>query len=148
MNGCVSRLVSIVLVTASSLVASDSALAKVRAYSASGSAHFVSDSDFVGIGRATHLGLYDEVGTASFFPTSDPTVLDVVASATYSAANGDQLHAVITGQLDLLTGVITATVSYVGGTGRFADASGSAVFAGQMLVDGTITVTVHGTIDY
>src|SRR5262245_51500981 len=47
MNGCVSRLVSTVLITASSLAVSDSAWAKVRPYSARGTAQFVSPTDFV-----------------------------------------------------------------------------------------------------
>ena len=77
-----------------------------------------------------------------------PAVLRIDAWAVYTAANGDQLYATITGQLDLQTGAITATVTYVGGTGRFDDAGGSATLSGQMLPDGTITVAVEGTIDY
>ena len=56
--------------------------------------------------------------------------------------------AAVTGELNGLTGAIAATVSYVGGTGRFAAASGSASLAGQLGAGGTISVTVSGTIDF
>jgi hypothetical protein len=75
-------------------------------------------------------------------------VLQLNAQATYTAANGDQLYAVFAGQLNGVTGIITATVTYVGGTGRFTDASGTAALSGQLLPGGAIEVTVKGTIDY
>jgi hypothetical protein len=52
------------------------------------------------------------------------------------------------GHLNGVTGVITATVTYTGGTGRFAHASGTATLAAQLLPDGSIEVAVQGTIDY
>jgi hypothetical protein len=123
------------------------AQAAKRPHVSRGTAQFVSANDFVGAGTATHLGLYDEVGSVQFSPTADPTVLHLEAESTYTAANGDQLHAVITGQLNGLTGVITATVTYVGGTGRFTNATGTATLSGQ-LPGGSIEVAVSGTIDY
>ena len=69
-------------------------------------------------------------------------------SLTHTAANGDELHAVFTGQLNAVTGVITATVTYAGGTGRFANASGTAALSGQLLPGGSIQVSVQGTIGY
>ena len=119
-----------------------------RPYVSRGTAQFVNANDFVGAGTATHLGLYDEKGSVEFSPTDDPTVLQLKAWATYTAANGDQLHAVFTGHLNGVTGVITATVMYVGGTGRFADASGTAILSGQLFPGGSIKVAVKGTIDY
>lgn len=148
MNRFVSPLAGIVLVAVSTLVVPDRASGVVRPYFSNGGARFVSPSDFVGTGTATHLGAYNEVGTATFSPTSNPTVLHVEASSTYTAANGDQLRAVFTGELDGVSGAISATVTYVGGTGRFAGASGSAELAGQMLPDGTLSVGVNGNIDY
>jgi hypothetical protein len=47
-------------------------------------------------------------------------------TATLTAANGDQLFAVFSASWDLTTGVGEVTVTFTGGTGRFADASGSA----------------------
>jgi hypothetical protein len=138
----------VMLVTAGLLTGPTRASADDRPYKLRGTAHFVSPTDFVGSGRATHLGRYKEAGSAQFSPTEDPTVLQVGGWTVLTAANGDQLYETITGQLDLLTGVITATVTYEGGTGRFADAGGSAALSAQMLPDGTIRVSVAGTIDY
>jgi hypothetical protein len=124
------------------------ARAAERPHSSRGTAQFVSQTDFVGAGNATHLGRYDEVGSVQFSPTGDPTVLHLEAESTYTAANGDQLYAVFTGQLNGVTGKFTATVTYVGGTGRFANASGTATLSGQLLPGGSIEVAVKGTIDY
>jgi hypothetical protein len=124
------------------------ASAEERPHKSQGTAQFVSPTDFVGSGEATHLGRYTEVGSAQFTPTDDPAVLRIDARSVYTAANGDQLHATFTGHLNGLTGAITATATYEGGTGRFRDAGGSATLSGQMLPDGTIVVAVEGTIDY
>ena len=142
------RPVVVVLVATGMLMAGTRASAEERSHKSGGTAQFVSPTDFVGSGEATHLGRYAEAGTAQFSPTAVPGVLRVDARVVLTAANGDQLYETITGRLDLLTGAITATVTYVGGTGRFADAGGSATLSGQMLPDGTITVSVEGTIDY
>jgi len=119
-----------------------------RAHVSRGTAQFVNASDFVGSGLATHLGRYEEAGSAQFSPTADPTVLQVDAHTTYTAANGDQLYAVISGHLDGLTGKLTGTVTYVGGTGRFSDASGTGSFSAQLLGGGAVEAAVQGTIDY
>jgi hypothetical protein len=138
------RPVGVLLVAVAVLVLPERASAGERPYFSRGTAQFVSPTgDFVGAGNATHLGLYEERGNATI---SDTGAID--GWATYTAANGDQLYATIAGQLNGRTGAITATVTYVGGTGRFADADGSAGLAGQILPDGTIAVTVEGTINY
>ena len=142
------RPAGVLLVAVAILALPGRASAEERPHKLQGTAQFVSPTDFVGAGQATHLGLYTEVGCASFSPTADPTVLRVDAWVVLTAADGDQLHETITGRLDLLTGVITATVTYVGGTGRFDDADGTATLTGQMLPGGSIAVAVEGTIDY
>ena len=38
--------------------------------------------------------------------------------------------------------------AYVGGTGRFSDASGTATLSAQLLPGGSIEVAIKGTIDY
>ena len=124
------------------------AWAAERPYASSGTAQFVSATDFVGTGTATHLGRYREAGSAEFSPTDDPIVLAVVAHSTYTAANGDQLRAVITAQVNTLTGAIVGVVSFTGGTGRFADATGTADFSGQMLPGGALRAATDGTIDF
>ena len=109
---------ALVLAAVCILALATTAQAVERPYISHGTAQLDNMNNFVGAGTATHLGLYDEAGSAEFSPTADPTVFHVDASATYTAANGDQLFAVFTGQLNGLTGTITATVTYVGGTGR------------------------------
>ena len=142
------RVLALVLAAVGVLALAVPAQAVERPYVSRGTAQFVSATDFVGTGNATQLGRYTEEGSVQFTPTSDPTVLQLNATSTYTAANGDQLRAVFTGQLNGVTGIITATVTYVGGTGRFANASGTANFSGQLLPGGSIEVAVKGTIDY
>jgi hypothetical protein len=142
------RPIVVMLAVTGMLSVATRAAAEQRPYFLRGAAQFVSPTDFVGSGEATHLGRYTEAGSAQFSPTAVPGVLRIDARAVLTAANGDQLYEIITGRLDLLTGAITATVTYVGGTGRFDDAGGSATLAGQMLPDGTITVSVKGAIHY
>jgi hypothetical protein len=142
------RPLALVLAAVGLLAFVSPAQAASRPHHSRGNAQFVNANDFVGAGTATHLGPYDEVGSVQLLPTPDPTVFLVDASATYTAANGDQLHAVITGTLDGDTGAITATVTYVGGTGRFSSASGTATLSAQLFPDGSIDVDVEGTIDY
>ena len=139
---------ALVLAAVGVLALSAPAQAEERPYVSRGTAQFVNANDFVGAGKATHLGHYNEVGSAQFSPTADPTVFQIDAWAIYTAANGDQLYAVFTGHLNGLTGAIAATVTYVGGTGRFADATGSASLAAQILPGGSIEVAIKGTIDY
>jgi hypothetical protein len=115
-----------------------------RPYFSHGTAQFVSSAgDFVGSGIARHLGLYDEVGNATISDTGA-----IEGWTTYTAANGDELCAIFIGQLNVETGAITATVTYVGGNGRFANATGLAVLVGQFQPDGTIAVEVAGIIEY
>ena len=139
---------ALVLAAVGVLALSAPAQAEERPYVLHGTAQFVSPTDFVGSGHATHLGRYTEVGSASFSPTDDPTVLQIDGCVILTAANGDQLYELVNGYLNGLTGAITATVTYVGGTGRFADATGTATLSGQLLGGGSIEVAVEGTIDY
>ena len=149
MNRFISRRpFALVLAAVGVLALSAPAQAEERPHVSRGTAQFVNANDFVGAGIATHLGRYDEVGSAQFSPTADPTVFVIDAWSIYTAANGDQLYAVFSGHLNGLTGTITATVTYVGGTGRFTDASGTATLSGQVLPGGSIKVAIKGTIDY
>jgi hypothetical protein len=122
--------------------------AETRPHSSGGTAQFISPTDFVGEGHATHLGKYTEVGSVAFSGTDDPTVIHAEADTVYTAANGDQLFAHISGEIDGLTGEVAATVTYTGGTGRFTGATGSAEFEGQLLPGGGLLASVEGTISY
>jgi hypothetical protein len=96
-------------------------------------------------GQATHLGRFTiEIPHVVNFATQSAT-----GTMTLTAANGDALIASFTGHSQingsLVTIVETATVT--GGTGRFADASGS--FTVNRLFDratGLTQGTIEGTI--
>ena len=101
-----------------------------------------------------HLGRATLVAEQSLVP--GPDGLGYTNTATYTAANGDQLRTTNTGSAlpttdgtgFLLTGVETA----VGGTGRFARAEGSATITGTAYLAGpaagTGTFAVEGTLRY
>jgi hypothetical protein len=138
---------ALVLVAVAALAVVAPARGAERPYLSRGTARFDSNG-FVGAGIATHLGRYEEVGTVRLYPTVEPNVFRVEASATYTAADGDRLYAIFNGQLNGATGVIIATVTYVGGTGRFANAGGTAALSAQTLADGSLQVAVEGAIEY
>lgn len=148
MNRFSSNPFAFVLAAVSVLTLAAPAQAAARAHVSRGTAHFTGATSFAGEGFATHLGPYSEVGTILITPTADPAVFQVNATATYTGINGEELHAVFSGQLNGATGAITAAVTYVGGTGRFANATGMAILSGQLLADGTIEVIVKGTVEY
>lgn len=86
----------------------------------------------VGTGRATHLGKFTFISPhlSGLFDFS------IEGIQIFSAANGDELHADLAGNLQpfvdetghlYLTGDITGTIT--GGTGRFANATGSFTFS-------------------
>jgi hypothetical protein len=140
---------ALMLLAVSVLAPANPAQAAERPHVSRGTAQFVNDNGgFIGAGAATHLGAYTETGTIQLSPTANPAVFDAVATATYTAANGDQLYAVFAGQLNGVTGAIIATVTYVGGTGRFSNATGTAALTAQLLPGGSIEVAVEGLIDY
>jgi hypothetical protein len=105
--------------------------------------------NFVAAGIGTHLGNYTEVGHVDI-SGDNPTALHVEGWAILTAANGDKLYASFTGQLNFLTGSITANLTYGGGasSGRFLNASGSSSLTAQFQPDGTLSVSVIGTLSY
>lgn len=138
----------VVMIVLALVLLPSEAAAAVRAFSSRGTAQFVSPTDFVGSGNATHLGAYTEAGSLAFAPSAEPGVLDVTGTIVYTAANGDELHASVAGHLNLLTGAVDAALTYTGGTGRFSHASGASTLTGQLGAGGTISVRVRGGIDY
>jgi hypothetical protein len=99
----------------------------------------------VATGRATQLGNF-----AYDFPHSvDRSVTPAtgVGFSTFTAANGDQVFAYVTGEATLfapgvLLGVEEGTI--LGGTGRFANASGNFVI--ERLID-TVNLTTIGVFE-
>ena len=99
-------------------------------------------------GHATHLGNF----TYDFPHTVDRSVTPSTAEgyATFTAANGDQVFAFVSGTATLIGPGVLYVVEMgeiVGGTGRFANASGSFVI--ERLIDAVNLTTVgefEGTI--
>ena len=84
----------------------------------------------IGLCQLAHLGLTTVVTYETFLPESGAYQV----SSTFTAANGDELHTtgiVRAGSALTPDGSLTVAGTYmaVGGTGRFAVASGTAVFA-------------------
>jgi hypothetical protein len=103
---------------------------------------------------ATHLGLCTTVGTISFSPDPDhPGRLLSSGTGTMTAANGDKVQLEFNGSLEPTPGSPTATdkpvFRFVGGTGRFAGAHGSANAVVVInLLTGAFEITMVGDIDY
>ena len=104
-----------------------------------------------GSGTGTYLGLYTTVGRITFTPDPDnPILVHPSGEATLTAANGDKLNLIVEdGVMDVTTGIGTGHFRFVGGTGRFANASGiTEHVVVQNLVTGAYELTVIGRIDF
>jgi hypothetical protein len=100
-----------------------------------------------GSGTATHLGQWTVAGKVKYTP--DNGVLRSSGEATLTAANGDKLHFQIDGILDPVAAVDQGVFYFVGGTGRFEGASGSANFVVSINpITGGFDLTVVGKINY
>jgi hypothetical protein len=101
-----------------------------------------------GSGTATHLGRWTVSGNVTYTPDSYG-VLHSGGDATLTAANGDKLQFKIDGILDTNTFVDQGVFHFVGGTGRFEGATGSANFVVNINpVTGGFELTVVGKINY
>jgi hypothetical protein len=98
-------------------------------------------------GTATHLGLWTAVGNVRY--TSENGVIRSSGEATITAADGDKLEMVAEGTLDPAAGTDHGTFTFVGGTGRFAGASGRADFVVTLNpLTGGFELTLVGSINY
>jgi hypothetical protein len=89
-------------------------------------------------GTSSHLGRFTGEGM-HFLNLADLSSFD--GFATWTAANGDEVHVIFAGQLffpsgdpDFPFGAV-ADFQAIGGTGRFADARGSAILTGAFTGD-------------
>lgn len=114
-------------------------------------------ADVTSTNTATHLGLCTTVGTVNYTPANDPEHpgrLLSSGSGTITAANGDKLLIEFSGVLDpppsgSATAIDKPTFHFVGGTGRFANATGSAEAVVVVnLATGAFEITMVGKIDY
>ena len=101
-----------------------------------------------GSGTATHLGQWTVSGNVKYTPDNEG-VLRSSGDAIIVAANGDKLHTKIDGILDPIAAMDQGVFYFVGGTGRFEGASGSANFVVSINpITGGFDLTVVGKIDY
>jgi hypothetical protein len=107
-----------------------------------------------GTGNATHLGRITSEGNLTIVGEASCVDNEVGFSVemqdTFTAANGDILTTAITMQLcPIAPGIYHGVGTYIvtGGTGRFANATGSGVFDGTgNFNSGTIICALNGTI--
>ncbi len=113
--------------------------------------------DVTSTSNATHLGLCTTVGRVNYTPANDPEHpgrLLSSGSGKITAANGDTLLIEFSGVLDppspgSITAIDKPLFHFVGGTGRFAGASGSAnAVVVVNLLTGAFELTMVGNIDY
>jgi hypothetical protein len=114
---------------------------------------YVLSLDMTGVCQLAHLGRTTMVIAQDFAADGS-----IVNSTTHTAANGDLLlsawySAPGESTTDGINAVFAGTETYVGGTGRFADVSGSSRVQGTAvlsLATGAFTgeYTTHGTITY
>jgi hypothetical protein len=101
-----------------------------------------------GTGTATHLGSFTLHRTAKLKPSEDGSgLVDVDGRATLIAANGDQLEASIEGTLNPQTHHAVLAYEWKGGTGRFKNATGTAIWLVD-ITDNTYDVVADGVINY
>jgi len=111
--------------------------------------------------RLSHLGLTHNTVIQSVVPSGPPVngLLPGIVNNTgaYVAANGDRINSSFTGtgvtNLADFSARFEGTEHFLGGTGRFADASGSAHIEGTAVLDpatgkGTAHFTMEGVITY
>lgn len=104
-----------------------------------------------GSGNATHLGMFTNTGRVMFTPdASNPNIVHPNGGGVFTAANGDKLNFIIvSGALDLTTGIGTGDFEFTGGTGRFANATGrTSGVVQQNVITGAYELTLVGNIDY
>ena len=100
-------------------------------------------------GTATHLGRFDQFEVICLDMRAFPLVPFVVYG-TYTTGNGDELDYFVEGLFNFATGEGTdGGTNFTGGTGRFANASGSAAAVFLRDAQGTAYAqTVSGWISY
>ena len=104
----------------------------------------------VGVGQATHLGLF-AWASEELAVFTGPDQLSVVGSFTLTAADGDQVFGTYETVVTIDFPVLSILGQYVitGGTGRFANATGTGRFVnatGSLLAPFEIGGSLSGTI--
>lgn len=112
-------------------------------------------ADVTSSNTGTHLGLCTTVGRVNFIPDPDnPGRLLSSGSGKITAADGDTLLVEFNGSLEppppgSTTAIDKPVFRFVGGTGRFAGASGQADAVVVLnVITGAFEITMVGNIDY
>lgn len=113
---------------------------------------FAPPATFAGGGTSSHLGRIHQQGALILQPTPDPDVFAGHGVVTFTAANGDELTFQYEGLLYAATGRGVGTLVFTGGTGRFADASGTGRFEARIdtsvPTNQPMTVELQGRLSY
>jgi hypothetical protein len=141
--------VSLAIVAASAVAAETPFKGTVNAVETGETVFPIRSINREGGGTATHLGKYTEHITMQI----NVVTRHGIGAATFTAANGDTLTATVDGQATLTStpGVLSIVEVYTitGGTGRFADATGSFTLESTVnQTTGVITGTFSGAIDH
>lgn len=157
---------TVIALSAFVLLGTVSAMATKRPFALNGKgmATFIVDGagnliggDVTSTSNATHLGLCTTVGKVNYTPANDPEHPGRLLSngvGTITAADGDTVLIEFNGILDppapgSITAIDKPTFRFVGGTGRFAGASGVAEAVVVVnLATGAFEITMVGDIDY
>src|SRR5262249_15662043 len=99
-------------------------------------------------GNATHWGRFTNAGNVQFTPIPGSPLLQVNGGSVYVAANGDRINAIISGTLDLQTGITVGPVNWAGGPRRFANAPGPEGVRAQGFPVRWFVAELNGNIDY
>jgi len=99
-------------------------------------------------GQATHLGAFTLHDTSTVVG-AEGAIRYIEGEADLEMKNGDHLCASFTGTVDLATFTATVTFEWSGGTGRFANATGTTVWHINLNpADLTYTAIADGVINY
>ncbi len=101
-----------------------------------------------GTGTATHIGRFTIVEPNNSIERNADGSLTITGTAIITAANGDEIHATHSGSVHFLSNgmaQVTAEFTIMGGTGRFAGATGSFEV---LSLPNPGDYTLNGTISY
>jgi hypothetical protein len=107
--------------------------------------------DISGVGQATKLGKVTIASQDCINPISETLFTFASTDVVFTTTSGDQLYAIYSGTFSVNDNVGTITGAYViiGGTGRYALATGAGTVNGQEdMLTGQGQVQLLGTISY
>jgi hypothetical protein len=113
---------------------------------------FAPPANFEGGGNITHIGNATWSLTLFLEPTHPNFLAPGLGTGTIVAANGDVVFVEYEGELNVATGKGSGTFMVMGGTGRFARATGQGTLTASIDLsvpsNQEMTSTIDGTISY